>query len=117
MNKCYCIIQIIFTIVGTIWLFAFMFFNNVNPKDLLSDGFATYILFKNIISIGLLSLYIVAATLLSIGILYVFSKIFDYKSISHSIIQRFFYFQSIYYIALIIFLNISLIHTLINLTP
>lgn len=47
MHICYYIIQIVFTLVGSIGLFAFMFFNNANLEEVLSDGIVPYLIFKN----------------------------------------------------------------------
>ena len=51
MHICYYIIQIVFTLVGSIGLFAFMFFNNANLEEVLSDGIVPYLIFKNSFSL------------------------------------------------------------------
>ncbi len=115
MKIWYYIIQIIFTLIGSAGLFAFMFFNNVNLKEVLSDGIATYIILKDSISLGILLFYIVAVTILLISLLWFISKIFKSKRIPYFVIKRVFYYQLIYYLVLVIFLNIFLINSLNNI--
>ncbi len=93
MKFFYCIIQIIFTLIGSIGLFAVMFFNNIDLKEILSNGFATYILLKNLIAIGLLSLYTVVVTVLSITLLWLISKIFNCKKYLVIILRNYPYFR------------------------
>ena len=112
MNICYCAIQTLFTLIGSIALFFAMFFNNVNLKEVLSDGIVEYLLFKNVISILGLLLYIVIVTILSIALLGLISKIFNSEKISPLIIKKVFYCQLIYYSLLHIFVNICLICSL-----
>lgn len=112
MNICYCIIQTLFTLIGSIALFFAMFFNNVNLKEVLSDGIVEYMLFKNVISILGVLLYIVIVTILSIALLGLISKIFNSEKISPLIIKKVFYYQLIYYSLLHISANICLIRSL-----
>ena len=112
MNICYCVIQTLFTLIGSIALFLVMFFNNVDLKEALSDGIVEYMLFKNIISILGVLLYIVIVTILSIALLGLISKIFNSKKISPLIIKNVFYCQLIYYLLLLTFVNICLIRSL-----
>ncbi len=112
MNICYCVIQTLFTLIGSFALFFVMFFNNVDLKEVLSDGIVEYMLFKNIISILGVLLYIVIVTILSIALLGLISKIFNSKKISPLIIKNVFYCQLIYYLLLLTFVNICLIRSL-----
>ena len=82
MHICYYIIQIVFTLVGSIGLFAFMFFNNANLEEVLSDGIVTYLIFKNSFSLVALLLYNAIVTIVSICILWLISKISKKGSVS-----------------------------------
>ena len=82
MHICYYIIQIVFTLVGSIGLFAFMFFNNANLEEVLSDGIVPYLIFKNSFSLVALLLYNAIVTIVSICILWLISKISKKGSVS-----------------------------------
>lgn len=112
MHICYYIIQIVFTLVGSIGLFAFMFFNNANLEEVLSDGIVTYLIFKNSFSLVALLLYNAIVTIVSICILWLISK---KGSVSIRIIKKVFKYQMIYYLILVLFINIVLIQSLNNI--
>lgn len=94
MHICYYIIQIVFTLVGSIGLFAFMFFNNANLEEVLSDGIVTYLIFKNSFSLVALLLYNAIVTIVSICILWLISKISKKGSVSIRIMNFRVFLQS-----------------------
>jgi phosphoglycerol transferase MdoB-like AlkP superfamily enzyme len=89
MHICYYIIQIVFTLVGSIGLFAFMFFNNANLEEVLSDGIVPYLIFKNSFSLVALLLYNAIVTIVSICILWLISKISKKGSVLKSATKPF----------------------------
>lgn len=115
MHICYYIIQIVFTLVGSIGLFAFMFFNNANLEEVLSDGIVTYLIFKNSFSLVALLLYNAIVTIVSICILWLISKISKKGSVSIPWLKKVFKYQMIYYLILVLFINIVLIQSLNNI--
>ena len=115
MHICYYIIQIVFTLVGSLGLFAFMFFNNANLEEVLSDGIVPYLIFKNSFSLVALLLYNAIVTIVSICILWLISKISKKGSVSIRIIKKVSKYQMIYYLILVLFINIVLIQSLNNI--
>lgn len=115
MHICYYIIQIVFTLVGSIGLFAFMFFNNANLEEVLSDGIVTYLIFKNSFSLVALLLYNAIVTIVSICILWLISKISKKGSVSIQFLKKVSKYQMIYYLILVLFINIVLIQSLNNI--
>lgn len=103
MHICYYIIQIVFTLVGSIGLFAFMFFNNANLEEVLSDGIVTYLIFKNSFSLVALLLYNAIVTIVSICILWLISKISKKGSVSIQFLKKVSKYQMIYYLILVLF--------------